>query len=137
MLVYGRAQTGQSAPAAAGSTVNILGVPFVHESSHPHCSMPDLSPHKAHKGIQICQAQQVRGLRLCCAHKSDRAGAAQYLIFNLLGLSQSYHFYVGFPTLLLVPLQPCRQTKQRNARGLELQRIQGNQDVDNIHIKSS
>lgn len=39
-------------------------VSFVHESSHPDCYMPDLSPHKAHSGIQICQAQQVRKLRL-------------------------------------------------------------------------
>lgn len=74
----------------------------------------------------------------CVVHiKSDRAGAAQHLIFDLLGLSQSYYFYIGFPTQLLVPLQPCRQMKQRNPRGLELQRIQGNQNVDNIHTKSS
>lgn len=69
--------------------------------------------------------------------KSDRAGAAQYLIFNLLGLFQTYYFYIGFPTQLLMPLQPRRWMKQRDPRGLELQRIQRNQDVDKIHTTSS
>lgn len=59
---------------------------------------------------------------------------AQYLIFNL-GLSQNFYFHTGFPAQLLVPSEPYRQKKWRNPRGLEPHKIQGNQDVDAIHVK--
>lgn len=77
--------------------------------------MPDLSPHKAHTGIQICQAQPVRGWDYVVYIKSDRAGATQYLIFNLLNISKLLFLY-WLSVQLLVSLQPCRQTKQRNPR---------------------
>lgn len=76
---------------------------FVHESSHPDCYMPDLSPHKAHSGIQICQAQQVRKLRLTMLGTYSQAVQellyAQYFMFNFLGLSQNFYFYIGFPAV--------------------------------------
>lgn len=78
-------------------------VSFVHESSHPGCSMPDLLPHKAHTGIQICQAQQVRKLRLTVSGTYNQAVQellhAQYFIFNFLGLSQNFYFYICFPAV--------------------------------------
>jgi len=108
----------------------------VHESSHSDCSMPDLSSHKAHTGIQICQARKLRLITLGRYHQAGQELLrAQYLIFNLLGLPQHFYFYTGFPAHLLVPRQPYRQKKYRYPRGLELQKIQGSQDVDEIHVE--
>lgn len=60
---------------------------------------------------------------------------AQYLIFNPMGLSQNFCFYIGFPAQLLVPRQPYKQKKYRNPRGLVLHKIPGNQNVDATHVK--
>lgn len=63
---------------------------------------------------------------LCWAHIiRHELFCVQYLILNLLGLSQNFYFYLGFPTQLLVLKQPYRQKKQRNLRGLERRKSKG------------
>lgn len=100
--------------------------------------MPDLSPHKAYTGIQICQAQQIRGLTLCRAHKIGQGRSCpvplhstcwDYLKATISTLALQHSYW--YPSSLI----------DRWNRGIQgfskLQRTQGNQDMDKIHTKSS
>lgn len=66
----------------------------MYESPHSDCSMPDLSPHKAHTGIQICQAQQVRKLRFIMLGTYNQARAVLHPVpyIQLVGTTSKLLF---------------------------------------------
>lgn len=112
----------------------------MHESSHPDCSTPDLSLRKAHTGIQICQAQQVRELRLIMLGTYNRAGPEPQLHAHTLHSAcwdylKTSIYRLAFQLTYRCPDSLIDRRNKSNKRGLELQKIQGNQDADAIHVK--